>query len=172
MQHFWVMAYKIPNCFCQNMTCCFWRIVQLQRHAADQTVRHPTFLSLLLGTGKSSKLHLLPFHMTRQQDWSCSWVNEVIIKQSKLVPTVKWFLRNRVPRLFNLTSRVFFQFTLQKSLGLVTCRHVTSFLHIQSTAVVVPLFSLNHCHSWREFQLQVYPKPCAASDLFILNKHQ
>lgn len=89
------------------MTYWFWRILLLQRHVADKTVkgRDPTLLSLLLVRVKSAKLHFLPFHMTRQLDCSCSSVNEAIMVQKEFVATVKCFMKNHAPSTFGLASR-------------------------------------------------------------------
>ena len=126
------------------MTYWFWRILLLQRHVADQTVkgRDPTLLSLLLVRVKSAKLHFLPFHMTRQLDCSCSWINEVITVQKEFVATVKCFVRNHTPSTFDLASRGFLIYPSQIpeicegpwAFGKCACDN--SSVHIQTTAAL------------------------------------
>ena len=161
------------------MTYCFQRMLLLQRHVADQTARgrDPTLLSLLV-TVKSAKLHFLPFHMTRQLDCSYSWINEVITVQKEFVATFKCFMRNHTPSMFDLASR---GFLIYPSWISEICEGVWAFgkhacdnssVHIQTTAVVVSLFSWNQCHSRKDSQLDICPKPWAALHLLIFNQHR
>lgn len=58
-----VIVYKIPNCFCQNITYWFWRILLLQRHVVDEMAkrRDPTLLSTSAGSREVSKVALFTF---------------------------------------------------------------------------------------------------------------
>lgn len=89
------------------------------------------------GSSEASK----PFHVTKQLDCSCSWINEVTTVQTEFV--AKCFMRNHSPSMFDLASRCSVIYPLVHEVcegprAFGKCTSVNPSVPVQTTAAVAP----------------------------------